>query len=694
MIRTIDRMDGLFNKTVLSLFEDQTGNLWAGLDQGISYLEINSPFTQIDGNHNLQGTPYTSAFWKGKLYLGTTNGVFQTDQESLFEPLGHPRFDLLPEAKGQAYKLQVIDNQLLLAHHRGGFVIKDNHATPLGGSEGSWMFLELKAFPGYMVGGTYTGLDLFKKDNRGTWKYIRSFPSFTESSRYLEQDKAGNLWVAHGNKGAFKVTFSPDLTSIQEVKQYGAEDGFPSNIFVDVHRVGQKLVFTAEKGCYQYNPDTDRFEPHELLNEIFSADVYVRKLVEDPKGNVWYQAEEEFGVLMVQDEGLKKHLKRVSVQKLSGRLLPGYEHINPNIFKGVLVGTQEGFVYFNPTDYPNPKSQFKSLIRSVEAIGESDSLLIAGTSGQSGKDPYKVPNYFNAFRFKFAAPFYEDVDKMQFSYMLEGFDQGWSEWRNVFQKEYTNLPSGTYTFMVKAKNIYQQESQIGKFTFSVSQPWYKGRGTALGVFFTLVLGIFFFFLSKNRVLEKEKKLLQMEQEKSIRKQEAVLYKQKAQSEREIMALKNEKLQSEIAHKTKELTSSAMHLVQKGEVLLKIKQELEKVRGELSGPTKGRMTRLIKTIDDDIKFDKNWEKFEYHFDSVHENFLKLLREQYPNLTPKDQKMCAYLRMNLSTKEIAPLMNISVRGVEISRYRLRKKLDLDTGTNLVEFLQQLKPKNPDS
>ena len=83
-------------------------------------------------------------------------------------------------------------------------------------------------------------------------------------------------------------------------------------------------------------------------------------------------------------------------------------------------------------------------------------------------------------------------------------------------------------------------------------------------------------------------------------------------------------------------------------------------------------------------DDNWDKFELYFDQVHENFFQRLRDHYPKLTPKDQKLCAYLRMNLSTKEIAPLLNISVRGVEISRYRLRKKLGLTSETNLVDFI----------
>ena len=141
-------------------------------------------------------------------------------------------------------------------------------------------------------------------------------------------------------------------------------------------------------------------------------------------------------------------------------------------------------------------------------------------------------------------------------------------------------------------------------------------------------------------------------------------------------------------KHQQLASATMHLVQKGEILVKIKQELDKVQKTVPQENRRKVQQLIRMIDEDIRLDNNWEQFEVHFDQVHENFLKNLRERFTNLTPKDQKLCAYLRMNLSTKEIAPLMNISVRGVEIARYRLRKKLQLDTDINLVDFFMKIR------
>jgi DNA-binding CsgD family transcriptional regulator len=127
------------------------------------------------------------------------------------------------------------------------------------------------------------------------------------------------------------------------------------------------------------------------------------------------------------------------------------------------------------------------------------------------------------------------------------------------------------------------------------------------------------------------------------------------------------------------------LLQKGEILNKIREDLQRVAEACEEPhTRKALQKLTRVLAEDAQLDADWEQFALHFDQVHSDFLRRLRERYPQLTPRDQKLCAYLRMNLSSKEIAPLLNISLRGVEISRYRLRRKLQMEADANLTEFL----------
>jgi DNA-binding CsgD family transcriptional regulator len=157
---------------------------------------------------------------------------------------------------------------------------------------------------------------------------------------------------------------------------------------------------------------------------------------------------------------------------------------------------------------------------------------------------------------------------------------------------------------------------------------------------------------------------------------------------ELVRVKNEKLQAEIDFKNSELATSAMHLVQKGELLTKVKTELNRLTKVLDNDKAiSELKKMIKVLSEDDKTDKDWEHFAQHFDKVHRDFVVVLKEKHPTVTGNELKLSAYLRMNLSTKEIAQLMNISVRGIEISRYRLRKKLGISSEVNLFDYLINL-------
>jgi DNA-binding CsgD family transcriptional regulator len=157
------------------------------------------------------------------------------------------------------------------------------------------------------------------------------------------------------------------------------------------------------------------------------------------------------------------------------------------------------------------------------------------------------------------------------------------------------------------------------------------------------------------------------------------------SEREIVKLRNEKLENEVSFKNKELATVTMHLVQRGKLLSRLKEELEKVLKNIQPPASANEFRkLVRMLGDDEKSEEDWEQFAIHFDQVHSNFLTSLKAKHSNLSSADLKLCAYLRMNLSSKEIAQLLNISLRGVEMSRYRLRKKLQVSSETNLFDYL----------
>ncbi|MEM1123490.1 MAG: triple tyrosine motif-containing protein, partial [Bacteroidota bacterium] len=298
-----------------------------------------------------------------------------------------------------------------------------------------------------------------------------------------------------------------------------------------------------------------------------------------------------------------------------------------------------------------------------------------------------IPKKTNAFRFSYTATNFSDLPKF-FSTKLEGFDEQWSSWTTKTTKEYTNLNSGSYRFLVRAKLDAGAAGAVASYAFTIPRPWYLSK---IALFAYFMVGLFFIlgliFIPKKQFkqqiaeLQFKQDLLKSEQAQRDKVHQQVVEKR----EQAINDLKNKQLETEIIHKNKELALTTMHLLQRSELINKLQEPLAQILRKTTNKTAIlEIKRINKMLQEDAKMTDSWEQFASHFDQVHVDFIQRLREKYPQLTKNDRKLCAYLRMNLSTKEIAPLMNISVRGVEVARYRLRKKIDLDSSVNLTEFM----------
>jgi DNA-binding CsgD family transcriptional regulator len=374
------------------------------------------------------------------------------------------------------------------------------------------------------------------------------------------------------------------------------------------------------------------------------------------------------------------------------------------------------------------------LIRNVRSTTQKDGLLFGGyMTGSEAQPPAPSIEYQgNSLHFEFSAVLYGQEQNIDYSYFLEGFDKDWSDWNRRPEKDYTNIPPGHYVFHVKCRNSVDNESPVTTYTFSILPPWYRSwwAGTLYCLLFCWLL--YFFYKrqqrkytrlqqlklrEQQRQYDEEQKQLQFQHQLEISKNEKEIIRlrnEKLQAEieqknleeeqqriqfehqievekneKEIINLTNAKLQADIEGKNRELASNAMSFVQKGELLSKIKDELMRLKNGAETDKDKDFKKIIRTIDSELDNVHDWEQFAVHFDSVHTDYLKKLKETFPELTTSELKLCAYLRLNLTTKEISQLMNISIRGVETSRYRLRKKLDLPNEVHLSDFLLSYKP-----
>lgn len=186
--------------------------------------------------------------------------------------------------------------------------------------------------------------------------------------------------------------------------------------------------------------------------------------------------------------------------------------------------------------------------------------------------------------------------------------------------------------------------------------WFLQRAILLvSLFFVLIIGFLYFnyVRSKHRI---EKRLIRKEREMEVQKTN------------ELLELKN-----------KELAASTLKLIEKDEFLASIKDRLAEKKEGLSADDVRKTVRSIK-----LSNAKNWEEFEARFVAVNQDFYERLKERFPKLTQGDQRLCALIKLNFSSKDMAKLMGISVESVHTTRYRLRKKLQLSREINLEEFI----------
>jgi len=174
------------------------------------------------------------------------------------------------------------------------------------------------------------------------------------------------------------------------------------------------------------------------------------------------------------------------------------------------------------------------------------------------------------------------------------------------------------------------------------------------------------------------------------KTEQIEESQKAYIESELKNTKilNESLESELEFQRRELTNLALNLVNKNEFLENVKNLVKEIKSTSEVKEKEKLIdKLLNQINQSMNIDKDRKTFYLHVEDTYDDFFVKLEQNFPTLTRKEKQLAALLRLNLSSKEIAHLQNISPKSVEMNRYRLRQKMNLEQGENLTEYINKI-------
>ncbi|MEC8683804.1 MAG: LuxR C-terminal-related transcriptional regulator, partial [Bacteroidota bacterium] len=340
---------------------------------------------------------------------------------------------------------------------------------------------------------------------------------------------------------------------------------------------------------------------------------------------------------------------------LESRIIKNYEKIvkrNDSIY---YITLNEGFARLNLAQLQRDNANQNLSTPLLNGIKTNNKALALD---QSIEIPFKEAGQIEI---AIAAP---QLHNPKFFYSLSNGLSGQSNGTLNFQ----NLQAGSYTLKIWPELNGQRGDQPLNLTFLIKRPWYLSN-LMIVVYVLLLFGVIFLvaYINKQKLNKHRREL----EERLVKEQE-----------RKNQLAERNNLLEEINAKRKELANTTYLAAKRNSSLIDIKNDLEAVKDK--GDNQKKVNSIQNKINHIIDAKDNWKVFETTFKEINNDFFQQLLENHPTLSSKDLKLCAYLKMNLSTKEIAPLMAISVRGVEIHRYRLRKKLDLKSGKNLSKYL----------
>ncbi len=651
------------DNTVLALFEDAAQNIWAGLDRGISCIQRLGNMSYFAGSRGSASAIYDAALWQGKLFLGSNQGVFHIPESNLRKSEGLCNMQLIPGTQGQVWAFKVIDGRLYCNHNRGLKEIgPDLSVRDVISSIGTTHMASYKVDDSPVrVVSSYSGLRIIEPET----ETITIPQQINEPLSKTEMDHLGNLWIEHANKGIYRCKLNTGRDSLKKIKMYDAQ-GDNLSLKLKIFKVGGRIVLLRKGLFYTYDDVMDRIVPDQVLNTCFKNIQDIKQVIPIKENLYW--ALNTSSVFKFSYNGYQASIREaynISANNLS--LIHAYENISILNDSLNLICLDNGFLLYNSHQ---ALSTYSKQIAEPQITG----IIFSSLSGksrfyESNSETPSIPYSCNNAEFRFSGK-QLFARNLLIQYKLEGIDKDWSIPEKKNQAQYARLPQGNYRFLLRSVDNLGNRSEELAYSFRIRPPWFLSPGMYLLYVLAAFCIVTIIWITVKRRYGR-----------LIRKREKEL-------ESKRLKMQNERLQLEVERKNSELMTQASFLIQKNELIFKLKNTIEDF---YQNNKSVRMTEFYRKfnllLQHNLNTDEDWKLFLIKFEAKHTNFFKKMKESYPNLSNNDLRLCACLRLDMGSKDIASLMNISVRAVENSRYRLRKKLNLEAQQNLTDFIINL-------
>lgn len=653
---------GLNNNTVLGIFQDAEQNIWAALDDGITLIHKGIPIEQIHpfSKNYVQGlgTGYDIGEYKGKLIFVTNQGAYIENNDD---------FSLIESSKGQNWFVKTFDHQTFIGGNDQTIVLNDTGEKiklPFSGTDIKKVIIHGKEI---LLQSTYFTLEIYRKDNSGKWNYSHTVSGVEMPIRHIEVDADGTIWATHWTKGLVKIQLTSDLHEISKKTLYPSLTDPKNEKPIYMLKLRGKTVFSEGTGLFDYDQLNDKFMPADRL-EILNTLPDIRDAWEIDDNRFWIAGKDFYNLVLF--DGEKSHIEFSVPVEIFPRKNNGE---NSSVF------INDDSVYFIVNDIigkVNLSEVSKNIPKfplSIHKIGSFNSLgkfismpIISDKKPNTPNENLSVevsyPNY-NGYPIKY------HFTLTNGSVTLDSI----SEYPEIF---YPELKWGNHVFKCSVLDINLNPVSSLEYEFYIQRP-VPLRWWAILIYCVILILLFYFIsklVSRWKLRKQSERFEKEEAEKNLKiHQQSLLI---AHQEKML-------LESKLSEKSKELASMALSEYGHRQAIENINASLVDLRN------KGKDVTVAENVLKEIRKNEGdtrvfWDVFEKNFDLIHEHFFRNLRKAYPSLTSADMKFCALLRMNMSTKEISRFTNLSVRGVETARYRLRKKFGLNSEQSLVQFL----------
>lgn len=673
VLKTPGVFQNLQDAVIHQLYKTASNNVWAMQNIGLAFIDFKSPYTYLFNKASV----YDALLHNGVYYLATNQGVYYSSQNSNSMA---PEFKKVPSLHGQAWSLQLLEGDIIVGHDNGLFKIEDGQAIKIGGVSGFWKVTPVKNKKGFYLASHYNGIYLLE-NNSGNWILHNKITGFDESSRdILASDEPDTYWVCHGYKGVFRIRINPSYQRVSSVDHFTNKNGLGSSFNVNVTRWQNEIVFTTNTGIYRFDAAQNKFIPHAQLNSILDSTKNTRKLTQ--YGNkTWFVQDDEAGYFFTDEKHPTLH--KDLFLNLKGSFNRGMECIVSLSSNSILFGTTTGLYLYNIENNKNSNG-INTTLTQISYSKDQELKLLPLTSNES--EPITLPNQTDILRFEFATPKMPHGTEVQYSYVLENVDKNWSNWQNIAYKEYTHLRPGNYKFKVRSRNTAGLSGTEAVYNFTILPKWYQTTLAYILYIIAAVVLLFAIIRYISKRMERDHLKSQKEAQRAKKLLELELEQLKLQRDKEQMSRDKMHLEEDVLNKSKELANYTMLLASKKDIFSEITDDLKQLKESVKNDdSRKKILEMFQKLNQHKIGEEYMEVFDVNFEKVHHNFFERLKEINPTLTKRELRLCAFVKMDLTNKEISPLLNISLRGVENARYRVRKKLNVNHEDNFVSFLE---------